>query len=80
MQAMYASATEKHLVFLLVFQYTSEWFFNTQNNKNLVWINKIHVICSNCTFVIKKIGEQDSETAYWFNRKIQFIPINIYFE
>lgn len=24
MQAMYASATEKHLVFLLVFQYTSE--------------------------------------------------------
>lgn len=80
MQAMYASATEKHLVFLLVFQYTSEWFFKTQNNKNLVWINKIHVICSNCTFVIKKIGEQDSATAYWFNRKIQLIPINIYFE
>lgn len=24
---------KKHLVFLLVFQYTSEWFFKTQNKK-----------------------------------------------
>lgn len=24
---------KKHLVFLLVFQYTSEWFFETQNKK-----------------------------------------------
>lgn len=80
MQAMYASATENISFFSYYFSIQQNDFLKLRIKKNHVWINKIHVICSNCTFVIKKIGEQDSATAYWFNRKIQLIPINIYFE